>query len=99
MKRNYLKKDYKIRKSFQKTEIKRLMLKYFINNLTFENKKREKAYVKLTKFPLNSNSTRIKNRCLFTGRSQSVLRTFRLSRMSFREQASCGNLLGVKKAS
>lgn len=40
--------------------------------------------------------TRVRNRCVLTGRS-STLKRFRLSRISFREQASSGKLIGVSK--
>ena len=40
--------------------------------------------------------TRVRNRCVLTGRS-STLKRFRLSRISFREQAGSGKLMGVTK--
>lgn len=41
--------------------------------------------------------SKIRNRCLLTGRSRFILRYFRLSRASFRDLASFGFLSGVKK--
>ena len=49
--------------------------------------------------PRNSSPTRKKNRCLETGRPHSYMRTFGLSRISFREHASKGEIPGVTKAS
>lgn len=49
--------------------------------------------------PRNSSPTRWKNRCLETGRPHSYMRTFGLSRISFREHASKGEIPGVTKAS
>lgn len=43
-----------------------------------------------------STITRVRNRCVLTGRS-STLKRFRLSRISFREQAGSGKLIGVSK--
>ncbi|RTK93782.1 30S ribosomal protein S14 [Candidatus Saccharibacteria bacterium] len=49
--------------------------------------------------PRNSSPTRWKNRCIETGRPHSYMRTFGLSRISFREHASKGEIPGVTKAS
>lgn len=53
----------------------------------------------LAKLPRNSSPTRLKNRCIETGRPQGYMRTFGLSRISFREHASKGEIPGVTKAS
>jgi small subunit ribosomal protein S14 len=53
----------------------------------------------LAKLPRNSSPTRLKNRCVETGRPRSYMRTFGLSRISFREHASKGEIPGVTKAS
>ncbi len=41
----------------------------------------------------------IKNRCKITGRAKSILRYYKISRIVFRELASFGLLLGIKKSS
>lgn len=53
----------------------------------------------LHKLPRNSSPTRLKNRCQETGRPHAYMRTFGLSRISFREHASKGEIPGVTKAS
>ncbi len=53
----------------------------------------------LHKLPRNSSPTRWKNRCIETGRPRGYMRTFGLSRISFREHASKGEIPGVTKAS
>lgn len=53
----------------------------------------------LQKLPRNSNPNRIKNRCAETGRPRSYMRKFGLSRLSFREHASKGEIPGITKAS
>lgn len=53
----------------------------------------------LAKLPRNSSPTRIKNRCSETGRPRGYMRTFGLSRLSFREHANKGEIPGVTKAS
>jgi small subunit ribosomal protein S14 len=53
----------------------------------------------LAKLPRNSSPTRWKNRCAETGRPHAYMRRFGLSRLSFREHASKGEIPGVTKAS
>jgi small subunit ribosomal protein S14 len=53
----------------------------------------------LAKLPRNSSPTRLKNRCIETGRPHGYMRQFGLSRISFREHASKGEIPGVTKAS
>lgn len=53
----------------------------------------------LHKLPRNSSPTRWKNRDAETGRSRGYMRQFGLSRISFREHASKGEIPGVTKAS
>ncbi|HEU4914431.1 MAG TPA: 30S ribosomal protein S14 [Candidatus Saccharimonadales bacterium] len=53
----------------------------------------------LAKLPRNSSPTRLKNRCVETGRPHAYMRTFGLSRIAFREHASKGEIPGVTKAS
>lgn len=55
--------------------------------------------VGLAKLPRNSSPTRWKNRCAETGRSRAYMRTFGLSRISFREHAVKGEIPGITKAS
>ena len=52
----------------------------------------------LAKLPRNSSPTRKKNRCNETGRPHGYMRQFGLSRISFREHASKGEIPGVTKA-
>jgi small subunit ribosomal protein S14 len=53
----------------------------------------------LAKLRRNSSPTRSKNRCTETGRPRAYMRRFGLSRISFREHASKGEIPGVTKAS
>lgn len=53
----------------------------------------------LHKLPRNSSPTRWKNRCQETGRPRGYMRIFGMSRISFREHASKGEVPGVTKAS
>lgn len=53
----------------------------------------------LQKLPRNSSPSRFKNRCVETGRPHAYMRQFGLSRISFREHASKGEIPGITKAS
>lgn len=53
----------------------------------------------LYKLPRNSSRTRLTNRDIETGRPRGYMRQFGLSRISFREHASKGEIPGVTKSS
>jgi small subunit ribosomal protein S14 len=53
----------------------------------------------LASLPRNSSPTRRKNRCVETGRPRGYMRQFGLSRLSFREHASKGEIPGITKSS
>ncbi|PTQ26559.1 hypothetical protein MARPO_0991s0001, partial [Marchantia polymorpha] len=59
---------------------------------------RYEYFFKLSKLPRNSSKTRVRNRCIFTGRPRSVYKLFRISRIVFRELASKGSLIGINKS-
>ena len=56
----------------------------------------QKAFSKL---PRNSCPTRLKRRCLITGRPRAYYRKFGMSRIAMRELALKGYLPGVRKSS
>jgi small subunit ribosomal protein S14 len=53
----------------------------------------------LQKLPRNSSPTRWKNRDVLDGRPRGYMRRFGLSRISFREKASKGQIPGITKSS
>ncbi len=56
-------------------------------------------YDALQKLPRNSSKVRMRNRCKLTGRPRGYMRTFGVSRVTFREMASFGKIPGVTKSS
>ena len=92
-------RDKKRRKLFQKLEKKRRSFSLIISNFNLENKIRYKASLQLAKLPKDSSETRLKNRCIITGRAKGISQFFKISRLQFREWANMGLLPGVKKAS
>ncbi len=67
------------------------------NSLTMEE--RFEARLKLSELPRNSAAARIRNRCEVSGRSRSVYRKMRMSRIALRELGSKGLIPGLVKSS
>lgn len=88
------------RKKVAKAEFKRKTLKFKSHsqgNLSLEN--RLKYMVQLNKLPSNESSTRIRNRCILTGRARGMYSKFKLSRNQIRAYALKGALVGLTKSS
>ena len=56
-------------------------------------------YQALQKLPKAASPVRMHNRCKLTGRPKGYMRTFGVSRVTFREMANQGLIPGVRKAS
>ena len=56
-------------------------------------------YDALQRLPKNASPIRLHNRCKLTGRPKGYMRTFGISRVTFREMANQGLIPGVRKAS
>ncbi len=68
--RHKIKKDIVNREFFKKSEFNKIILKYYINNHNVDLDYKNLLFYKFIKnFHLNSSSSRIVNRCVFTGRS------------------------------
>jgi ribosomal protein S14 len=97
---NQIIRDQKRRAQLLKFELKRLQLKAFIQDRrSLSSDLRYEYSLLVSKLPRNSSKTRIRNRCILTGRSRSVYKQFRVSRIVFRNLASQGFIMGIKKAS
>ncbi|PIZ71251.1 30S ribosomal protein S14 [Candidatus Peregrinibacteria bacterium CG_4_10_14_0_2_um_filter_43_11] len=75
---------------------KKMILKYAQKRKELKEKG---DYATLDKMSPNSSPTRLKNRCKVTGRPRGFLRYFGVSRIIFRELASRGEVMGIKKSS
>ena len=53
----------------------------------------------LQKLPLNSSPTRLRNRCIVTGKGKGIFRKYGLCRNQFRQLALEGKIPGIRKAS
>jgi small subunit ribosomal protein S14 len=74
-------------------------LKAVANDESLDDTERLMARLKLAEVPRNGNPTRVRNRCELTGRSRSVYRKFRLSRIMLRELGNKGLIPGLTKSS
>nr|YP_665656.1 ribosomal protein S14 [Nephroselmis olivacea]AAF03183.1 ribosomal protein S14 [Nephroselmis olivacea] len=96
---NSIQRDKKRRLLSKSYELLRMQYQSIIKNRSIPQDLRYSYILKLTQLPRNSSMIRLKNRCVITGRSKSVYRFCRLSRISFRELASKGLLMGITKSS
>ena len=70
-----------------------------VRNQSLSDDERLAAQLCLQKLPRRTSEVRIRNRCELTGRPRGYLRAFKMSRIAFRELASCGLIPGVTKSS
>ena len=91
--------DNKRRQLYKLNEINNRILKTLAYNTNLPISIRWKYMLKLTKLHKNSYSSKIHNFCILTGRSKSVFKNFKLSRISFRNENSFNNVVGITKSS
>ena len=92
-------KDIKIRKLFKRNEIRRRLLLGLINDLSIPLEKRMEFVSQLNRLPRNASKVRTLNRCVLTGRSKSVYRFCKVSRLALRDLGSQGLIPGLSKKS
>ncbi len=78
---------------------KRDALKAVANDESLPLEERFSARLKLAKLPRNSSKTRIRNRCLVTGRPRAFYRKLKMSRIALRDLGSNGQIPGLVKSS
>ena len=78
---------------------KRTELKAVANNEALPLEERFEARLKLAELPRSSSKTRIRNRCLVTGRPRAFYRKLKMSRISLRDLGSSGLIPGLVKSS
>jgi small subunit ribosomal protein S14 len=92
-------REYKRRQTVKKFDKKRAELKATINNQKASEEVRADARAKLQALPRDASPSRLRNRCLLTGRPRGVFSKFGLGRSKLREIAMRGEIPGVVKAS
>jgi len=78
---------------------RRRALKKIISSKETTIEDRIMATLKLAEMPRNSSPTRVRNRCLLTGRPRGYHRKFGLSRIALRDLGSSGLIPGIIKSS
>ena len=92
-----IEKDKTKRQVFHKYERKRALLRALIRNENLSRRTRWKIALQLHRLPRNGSPTRIRNRCVLTGRPRGIQRNFKVSRITLRNLISQGNVPGVVK--
>lgn len=92
-------RDIKRAKLVEKFAAKRAALVAIINDQSKSDAERYQARLKLQQLPRNANPTRVRNRCVITGRPRGVFSKFGLTRHKLREMAMRGEVPGMTKAS
>ncbi len=86
-----------LHKKFYLNFVLKILSKFFYKNFNSQIRK----YIKNLHSQLfvNNHYTKVRSICILTGRSRSVYRAFKLSRLKLREYASQGYFTGISKAS
>lgn len=92
-------RDRKKRKDFRKFELSKQVWKSVALDQTIPSSIRKISALKLNEKKALGSRSRIKNRCVITGRSRSVFKKFRLSRIMIRNLAIKGDLPNLSKSS
>jgi len=74
-------------------------LKAKADDKALDDGERLMARLKLAELPRNANPTRVRNRCVTTGRPRGYYRKFGLCRIELRDLANKGMIPGVTKSS
>ena len=91
-------RDLRRRQLCADNEVFRMLLKACMSDQRLPDSLRHQASRTLAHQSRDASRTRVRNRCILTGRGRGVLRGFRLSRLQFRQMAANGFLPGVRRA-
>jgi small subunit ribosomal protein S14 len=78
---------------------KRAALQAIINDTSKSEEERYEARLKIQAMPRNANPTRMRDRCVLTGRPRGTFAKFGLGRNKLRDIAMRGEIPGMTKAS
>ena len=100
-KKSMIERDVKRRKLASRYDDKRSSLKQQMQEARESGNTEEvfKAAMKLAELPRNSAPSRIRNRCLVTGRPRGYYRKLKMSRIALRDLGSNGKIPGLVKSS
>ena len=98
-KKSAVEKNNRRRRLAERFAARRKALKAVVMDRGRDPEERFEATLKLAELPRNSSRTRVRNRCMLTGRPRAYYRKFGLSRIALRDLASEGQIPGVVKSS
>ena len=98
-KKSAVNRNEMVRRLVKLKAAKRNALKATANNENLSLEERFDARLKLAAMPRNSSPTRIRNRCMLTGRPRAFYRKMKMSRIALRELGSQGQIPGLVKSS
>ncbi len=98
-KKSAIEKNNRRRKLVIQYAARRARLRAAAKDESLPQEERFAARLKLATLPRNSSPTRVRNRCLVTGRPRGNYRKFKLSRIAVRDLASAGQIPGMVKSS
>jgi small subunit ribosomal protein S14 len=98
-KQGSIQKNNRRRRLVKSAENRRRALKKIISSKETTIEDRIMATLKLAEMPRNSSATRVRNRCLLSGRPRGYHRKFGLSRIALRDLGSSGLIPGIIKSS
>ncbi len=94
-----IEKNKKKQRLVNKYASKRAELKAIINSRDLPIEDRFKAQLDLAALPRNGSKTRLRNRCIVSGRPRAFYRKLGISRIALRELGSQGLIPGLVKSS
>ena len=92
-------KNEQRKRTVERYRERRAELKALSVDLQLSLEDRMAAHAALAKLPRDASPTRVRNRCVLTGRPRGYYRKFGLSRIALRDLALRGELPGVVKSS
>lgn len=98
-KKSMIERDKKRRRMAKSQAARRERLKAIIKDTSKPAEERFAAVLKLAEAPRNSSKTRIRNRCLVSGRPRGFYRKLKMSRIALRQLGSEGLIPGLMKSS
>lgn len=91
-------KDYKIRQNLKKKQKNLILLKAFVLDEQNSKKNRFKIMLKIDRFYADLKHN-VKNRCMHSTRTRAVSRITNLTKASFKNALTWGNVSGFRKSS
>ena len=98
-KKSAVNRNDQVKKLVKQYAAKREALKAIANDESRPLEERFEARLKLAQLPRNSSATRLRNRCVITGRPRAYYRKLKMSRIALRDLASGGQIPGMTKSS